>query len=152
MDFQHRFAIVAVADEEGAERIVGVGRFDLRDEVSAEFALVVRDDYQGLGLGTALLARLLDLARARGVRLMTGDVRAENRRMLRLLTSQGFRIGKLDHGAVPVSAPIDDPLSVLSVFGILARRRQLRRGCSSPPSGPRGCALTRPGRWTWRRS
>lgn len=123
VDFHSRFAIVATADEDGIERIVAVGRFDLApDEAVAESAIVVRDDYQGVGLGTTLFGRLLDLARARGVQRLTGSVLAENHRMLELLRAQGISAGQPEAGVVQFGTPVDDPPSVLSILGILARR------------------------------
>lgn len=123
VDFQTRFAIVATAPGDGVESIVAVGRFDLAaDEAVAESALVVRDDYQGVGLGTAVFGRLLDLARARGVQRLTGYVLAENHRMLELLRAHGISAGQAEAGVVQFGTPIDDPPSVLSILGILARR------------------------------
>ena len=121
VDFRTRFAIVATVEEE-VECVIAVARFDLMpDEAVAELALVVRDDYQGAGLGTALFRRLVDLARARGVRRLTGQVLAENHRMRDLLRAQGIRAGAIEAGVLEFGVPVDDPPSVLSLLGILAR-------------------------------
>src|SRR5438552_10364253 len=58
VDFHRRFAIVGQVDGEDGEEIVGVGRFDVNEPGTAEAAVVVRDDYQHVGLGTALLLRM----------------------------------------------------------------------------------------------
>lgn len=55
----------------------------------AEFAIAVADDWQSLGLGRALLARLAGHARAQGLRRLFGDVLVENRRMLVLMRGLG---------------------------------------------------------------
>ncbi|WIT13169.1 GNAT family N-acetyltransferase [Paucibacter sediminis] len=55
----------------------------------AEFAIAVADDWQSLGLGRALMARLSGHARAQGLRALTGDVLVENRRMLVLMRGLG---------------------------------------------------------------
>ena len=124
VDFRSRFAIVATVAEDGIEHIVAVARFDLApDEAVAEFALAVRDDYQGAGLGTLLWHRLVELARARGVRRLTAGVLADNQRMKDLLRKQGVSAGVVQSGVVDFGISLDDPPSVLSVLGILARHR-----------------------------
>lgn len=139
VDFADRFAIVATTDEDGAECIVAVGRFDVApDDAVAESALVVRDDYQGVGLGTAVFGRLLDLAQARGVRRLTGHVLAHNRRMLDLLRSRGISAAVSEAGVVQFGVPVDDPPSVLSVLGILARHQA--PSTSGVAAGPTGAA------------
>jgi GNAT superfamily N-acetyltransferase len=124
VDFRSRFAIVATVTEDGVERIVAVARFDLApDEAVAEFALTVLDDYQSAGLGTLLWYRLVELARARGVRRLTAVVLADNQRMKDLLRKQGVSAGVVESGVVEFGISLDDPPSVLSVLGILARNR-----------------------------
>ena len=73
------------AGVEGA--VVGVARFiRSSDRVDrAEFALVVSDDCQGLGLGRLLLERLLAAAAERGITGFQGYLLAENTRMQRLI-------------------------------------------------------------------
>lgn len=55
----------------------------------AEFAIAVADEWQSLGLGRALMARLARHAKARGLRALIGDVLPENRRMLVLMRGLG---------------------------------------------------------------
>lgn len=130
VDFHQRFAIVAV----DGKHIVGVGRFDINEPRHAEAAIVVRDDYQGVGLGTALLLRMREIARGRGLDAFTAEILAENKRMFELLASAGLDIGPPQAGVVRVSAPIDQPvlmksLQVLSgVAEAILERNPLRRG------------------------
>ena len=49
------------------------------DGETAEFALAVADDWQGKGLGHALLERLCDAARAAGYRALYGHIRRQPR-------------------------------------------------------------------------
>jgi RimJ/RimL family protein N-acetyltransferase len=67
--------------QEGAG--LGVARFirlvDRPD--AAELAVAVVDDWHGRGVGTALVQRLVELARPRGVQVLTGEVLDENRAM-----------------------------------------------------------------------
>lgn len=57
---------------------------------SAEYALIVRNDMTGMGLGTLLLKKILAYAKARGIREVFGDVLRDNRKMLRLCDKLGF--------------------------------------------------------------
>jgi GNAT superfamily N-acetyltransferase len=87
VDGVDRVALVA----QGTSGIVAVARFDRSpgsDE--AEVAFVVGDAFQGHGLGSILLQRLADEARARGVRWFVADTLSENFRMLNVFRDAGF--------------------------------------------------------------
>jgi acetyltransferase len=56
----------------------------------AEAAVVVSDEYQGLGLGKRLLLRLVIYARAKGVRCIRGNLQIGNDRMLLLVKRSGL--------------------------------------------------------------
>jgi acetyltransferase len=58
----------------------------------AEFAIVVRSDRTGLGLGPMLMRRILDYAASRGIGEIYGDVLHENRPMLDICRALGFRL------------------------------------------------------------
>ncbi len=121
VDFTDRFAIVATVDEDDAERIVAVGRFDIVEPRSAEPAIVVRDDYQGTGLGTAVLERMLEVARGRGIDRFRAEVLAENERMIQLLVQHGLGVSPPEDGVVTVTVEVTDtPLSLRGLH-LLAR-------------------------------
>ncbi|MGE3268030.1 MAG: N-acetyltransferase family protein [Chloroflexota bacterium] len=85
VDYHRRLAIVAVDGQGQDEEILGVARYDNQEDGSAEMAIVVEDRMQRLGIGSVLLAAIIDAARRRGVRSLIADVLGENRRMLHLL-------------------------------------------------------------------
>jgi acetyltransferase len=58
----------------------------------AEFAVVIADRYQGRGLGGLLLGRLVEVARQAGIGWLTGEVLANNHRMLNLLRHSGWAV------------------------------------------------------------
>ena len=58
----------------------------------AEYALLIRTDVQGQGLGFALLSRLIDYARSEGIGRIEGIVLADNRKMLDMCRAFGFVI------------------------------------------------------------
>jgi RimJ/RimL family protein N-acetyltransferase len=85
VDYDQRLAIVAVEDTGADEEIVGVARYDRQDDGTAELGLLVEDRVHGLGIGSVLLAAIIDAARQRGVPAIVADVLGENARMLHLL-------------------------------------------------------------------
>jgi GNAT superfamily N-acetyltransferase len=76
----------AVAADVGGE-VVGVARYDRSpdDPATAEFAILVEDAWQGVGLGRQLLVELLELAAAHGVRTLTATVQPDNDRVIGLI-------------------------------------------------------------------
>jgi acetyltransferase len=54
--------------------------------------LAIADRYQGHGLGRLLLDRLIEAARQAGLRWLTGEVLANNQRMLNLLRHSGWAV------------------------------------------------------------
>ena len=65
---------------------------------SAEVALVVRDKFQGQGVGRELLSYLIYLARRQGLLGFTGEVLVENKSMVRLFEKMGFDTEKRQRG------------------------------------------------------
>jgi GNAT superfamily N-acetyltransferase len=94
VDFVTHVALVAVVDEGGNETIIGAGRYIVAEPNKAELAFAVIDDYQGQGIGTALLHHLVSIARKTGLRRLVADVLAENAPMLTLFQKSGFTFKK----------------------------------------------------------
>ena len=84
-------AIVAVDLHDEPEAIVGVARLarpaDAPDATEAEVAVVVRDDFQGTGVGRQLVRRLVALARRMRVRTVIATIQADNLAVLHLIRS-----------------------------------------------------------------
>jgi GNAT superfamily N-acetyltransferase len=107
------------------EEVVAVARFHLLGDGKAEAAMVVRDDHQGVGLGTRLLGHLLSLARWAGVSEFSGEVLASNTRMLQLLKLGGASVSRARAGGVEFSIPVRSrslPFRVLRAFASEAAR------------------------------
>jgi RimJ/RimL family protein N-acetyltransferase len=87
VDYDRRMAILAFAPD---GELIAVARYVFDDALQeAEVALVVQDRWQGQGLGTLLLAELLDYAQAKGIERFRAYVLADNARMLKLITRLG---------------------------------------------------------------
>jgi acetyltransferase len=61
------------------------------DNEEAEFAILLRGDMTGLGLGPLLMRRIIDYAGHRGIRRLHGDVLEDNRPMLQVCKVLGFK-------------------------------------------------------------
>lgn len=93
IDAQREAALIAVHGDGDDAAQVGVARWVLVEGQAsdAEFALVIADAWQGHGLGTALLERLIDVARERGVRRLVGTTLSDNVPMVQLARRLGFK-------------------------------------------------------------
>jgi acetyltransferase len=91
IDYDREMALIAT-DAPGPEaEILGVVRIACDpDNERAEFAVLVRSDVKGRGLGYALMNSIIDYARHRGVGEIFGDVLRENGPMLNLCRDLGF--------------------------------------------------------------
>lgn len=93
IDYDREVALVAQHEAPDGPAVIGVGRLrKIRRSDAAEFALLISDAFQGQGLGTELMRRLLQVARDEGVSRVTGEVIAENRAMQRLCARLGARL------------------------------------------------------------
>ncbi|HUN01090.1 MAG TPA: bifunctional acetate--CoA ligase family protein/GNAT family N-acetyltransferase [Halothiobacillus sp.] len=96
IDYDREMAFIALhqptAEQGSGDEIeVGVTRYSLEpDGESAEFALVVADDWHSNGVGSQLLEILIDYARQRGVRVLFGEVLLQNTPMRQLAQRMGF--------------------------------------------------------------
>jgi acetyltransferase len=93
IDQHHHVAFVARPGDDEDAAIVADARYVMRDDsADAEFAIAVADDWQGAGLGRALLTRLAAHARGQGVQRLFGDVLWGNPGMLALVRSLGAQL------------------------------------------------------------
>ncbi|MFZ5483449.1 MAG: GNAT family N-acetyltransferase [Pseudomonadota bacterium] len=93
IDYDREMALLATTEREGREVEVGVARYAMNpDQFSCEFAVVVGDDWRHQGIAHKLMDVLMDVARAKGLRTMEGEVLKRNAGMLKLAASLGFRI------------------------------------------------------------
>ena len=89
LDYRHEMAFVALDEDTG--QMLGLVRLkDELDEKTAEFAILVRSRVKGHGLGWLLMHRVIDYAKAKGLRRVYGDVLAENASMLQMCAELGF--------------------------------------------------------------
>jgi RimJ/RimL family protein N-acetyltransferase len=92
LDFVSHVALVAVAEEDGKAVIAGGGRYIVTKPGQAEIAFAVVDQFQGQGIGSALLRHLSSLARNAGVGEFVAEVLPENTAMLRVFAKSGLKV------------------------------------------------------------
>ena len=95
LDYDREMALVACDQDSasGETEILGVGRLSkLRSTNEAEFALLIADKFQGQGLGTTLLAHLLQIGRDEKINRISGDILPENIEMKQICERLGFRM------------------------------------------------------------
>jgi len=93
IDYDREMALIAVVEEAGGEREIGVGRYVINpDGRSCEFAIVVDDRWQRRGIAHKLMDGLMQTARSRGLESIEGEVLANNHEMLALMRNLNFRI------------------------------------------------------------
>ncbi|RUV74818.1 MAG: bifunctional acyl-CoA synthetase/GNAT family N-acetyltransferase [Mesorhizobium sp.] len=91
LDYDRDMAFVALDKKTGA--LAAVGRLSgVPDRTVAEYALLVRTDLQGYGLGWKLLQHIVDYARAEGIGRIEGVVLNENDAMMRMCREFGFSV------------------------------------------------------------
>jgi acetyltransferase len=98
IDYDREMAFIAAREDgHGGWELLGEARAIADpDNVVAEFAIVVRSDLKGQGLGRILMTKLLNYCRARGIREVTGEALAHNSRVLNLVAGLGFTITPAD--------------------------------------------------------
>jgi GNAT superfamily N-acetyltransferase len=110
VDFENHVALVAVAQEHARSAIVGGGRYVVVRPGTAELAFAVIDDYQGRGIGAALMRHLTLLARSGGIKELIAEVLPENISMLKVFQKSGLGLQtKHRAGVVDVTLDVTKP-------------------------------------------
>jgi acetyltransferase len=91
-DYDRELALVVEGRDSAGERaILAIGRLSrLRWRNDAEFSMIVADPYQGQGIGSMLLQRLLDVAAQEGLERVVAEILPENGAMRRICERLGF--------------------------------------------------------------
>ena len=91
IDYARAMAFVAIDEAKGA--LLGVVRLHAdANYVSGEYAILIRSDFKGHGLGWLLMQLMIEYARSEGIRTIKGEVLRENAMMLQMCRDLGFHI------------------------------------------------------------
>jgi acetyltransferase len=91
LDYARAMAFVAL--DEVTNEIVGVVRIH-SDSIyeTGEYAILLRSDLKGRGLGWVLMQLIIEYARSEGLKTISGDVLQENTVMLTMCRNLGFEV------------------------------------------------------------
>ena len=101
IDYDREIAIVPVIKEGSTAKILGVGRLTIEpDGKTGEIAFIIRDKWQGLGLGAKLVDYVIEIAADMGVKKIIAIIMNENYRAIKLVEKMGFELKQQDDGTV----------------------------------------------------
>ncbi|RIK67100.1 MAG: 4-hydroxybutyrate coenzyme A transferase [Planctomycetota bacterium] len=110
VDYDADMAIVVLTDSaEDTSEMIGIAHYskDARTNF-ADAAFLVRDDYQGKGIGTYLMNALVEAARERGIAGFTADVLVDNAGMLRIFHKCGYSVqSRMEDGEYHLTIAFD---------------------------------------------
>jgi len=95
IDYAREMALVAeYKDENGDHHILGVSRLTKVHGLSeGRFSIIITDEYQHMGLGTELVRRIVEVAKAEGVKHVSADIMPSCGDMRRICEKNGFKVG-----------------------------------------------------------
>lgn len=106
LDYDREIAIIAELPQ-GNKQIIAAARLIVEPNMKdAEFAILVSDQWQSLGLGDKLMDSLIDIAGNMNLESIFGLVIYDNYRMLKFMNEKGFSVEKLDKETFKVKIKI----------------------------------------------
>ncbi|NOH72953.1 bifunctional acetate--CoA ligase family protein/GNAT family N-acetyltransferase [Vibrio pectenicida] len=111
IDYDREMAFIAISNLDAKPEIIGVSRALLNPEnTDAEFAILVRSDLKGHGLGKLLLNKIIDYCRQKGTIQISGVTIPTNRSMLTLAQKLGFELDvQFEDGIADMVLPLNQP-------------------------------------------
>ncbi len=107
IDYGREMAMIAEYNGGGKRRNVGVGRLTIDPSGEAgEFATLVADDFQDVGLGHKLTDMLMGVAQEKGLKKIFGIILKDNVKMLGLVRTLGFTVESINGDEVKVSVDL----------------------------------------------
>jgi len=111
IDYEADMAVVVLTDRSEAADIVGIAHYLNNPRTNfAESAFLVRDDWQGKGMGPTLMEALIENARRHGIAGFTAEVLGENVHMMDVFHGGGYAVeSTLEEGVYSVKIPFQKP-------------------------------------------
>jgi GNAT superfamily N-acetyltransferase len=101
IDYHKDLAIVGVVPGVSGDQIVAIGQYFLDPKTQvAEVAFLVQDEWQQKGMGTLLLEYITKIAKQRGVKSFSAKVLPNNKPMLAIFYSSGYKVNTEFDGEV----------------------------------------------------
>lgn len=111
VDYRKNMSIVGLASKGGQKEIIAIGSYAMAEEDRAEVALVVREDFQCMGVGSYLLEILERIAKENNYKGFMASVLAENRAMMHVFRKRYPNLRIEDTGDDDVLLYMDFPES-----------------------------------------
>jgi RimJ/RimL family protein N-acetyltransferase len=108
LDYARAMAFVAI-DEDGSD-ILGVVRLHLdKTHETGEYAILLRSDLKGRGLGWTLMQLIIEYAKSEDLHRIDGQILQENSVMLKMCRELGFKVktDAEDRGVCDVTLALD---------------------------------------------
>ena len=100
IDYDQEMTLVAIIKENDSEKIIGAAHLMKTYEDIAELSIEIIDQFQGKGLGTILVGKLLDFAKNYGYKKIWMEIRKENLPMIKLALKYNFEIVSEEEGSL----------------------------------------------------
>ncbi len=99
IDYDREIAIIAEVEDEGRKKMAGVVRL-IADQYNetAEYAIVIADPWQNLGLGNKFTDYIHKIAKARGIKKIYANVMTQNHIMQHMFRARGYKMEKVEDG------------------------------------------------------
>ncbi len=108
VDYKRTIRLVGELNESGKSKIIGMGSVSIDSEGdSGEFAIVVGDPWQGIGLGTIIMNSLIEIAKDKDLDSLWGVMGRENFGMIHLCEKLGFHIGEIHSDCIKMTLHLD---------------------------------------------
>jgi acetyltransferase len=102
LDYDRQVAIVA--ELQNSKQIIGAGRIVAEpDGRNGEFAIIVADKWQRLGLGSKLMEHIIEAAKDMRLKEISASILPDNHKMIKLGEKKGFKIERQDEETVKAS-------------------------------------------------
>jgi acetyltransferase len=99
IDYDREIAIVPELTEDGRKKILGVARVSIEPNGKAgELAFIIADAWQGLGLGTKIVDRVIEICKDKKLERIYAIMLSDNYRAINLMKRMGFAVTYLDDG------------------------------------------------------
>jgi GNAT superfamily N-acetyltransferase len=93
VDHRNEVAIVGTVPEAHGEEIIAIGGYYVNPNTNrAEVAFIVRDDWQGHGIGTFIMKHLTGIAKRNGIAGFTAEVLLNNKKMQAVIGNSELEI------------------------------------------------------------
>ncbi|MCS7468052.1 bifunctional acetate--CoA ligase family protein/GNAT family N-acetyltransferase [Stieleria sp. ICT_E10.1] len=111
IDYDREIAIVAEDEDDGHRKLLGVCRLVAdADHHEAEFAILVGDPWQGIGLGSVLMDYCLGICADWGIRSVVAEMAPRNSRMITMFSNRGFVMDRSQSDDVVIARKRLSPL------------------------------------------